>query len=114
MNQNREQQSDSASVTDKNGGVEGTAGVLKRMLQVCGGPICVYEAGEQDRPKIVLLHGAMYDESRFIWDSMFPALSEHFHVFALDTPRHGGSRGLNARLVASENGEPDGRSSWHP
>ena len=74
------------------GGIEGTQGVQKRMLTVLGGPICVYEAGASDRPTVVLLHGAMYDESRFIWDSLFPALSEHFHVFALDTPRHGGSR----------------------
>lgn len=74
------------------GGVEGTNGVLRRMLTACGGPVCVYEAGEENKPKIVLLHGAMYDESRFIWDSLFPALSEKYHVFALDCPRHGGSR----------------------
>lgn len=79
---------DSAS----NGGVEGTPGVQRRMLTVAGGPVCVYEAGQVDRPAVVMLHGAMYDEARFIWDSMFPALSERFHVFALDTPRHGGSR----------------------
>lgn len=73
-------------------GVEGTPDVQKRILTVLGGPICVYEAGDRSRPAVVLLHGAMYDESRFIWDSLFPALSEQFHVFALDTPRHGGSR----------------------
>lgn len=73
-------------------GVEGTPGVQKRLLSVPGGNVCVYEAGDPDRPAIVLLHGAMYDESRFIWDAMFPALSERFHVFAVDTPRHGGSR----------------------
>ena len=75
-----------------NGGVEGTPGVQRRMLTIAGGPICVYEAGRADRPAVVLLHGAMYDEARFIWDGMFPALSERFHMFALDTPRHGGSR----------------------
>jgi len=74
------------------GGVEGTPGVQRRILRVCGGPICVYEAGESNRPPIMLLHGAMYDESRFIWDALFPALSERYHVFALDCPRHGGSR----------------------
>ncbi len=73
-------------------GVEGTPGVQRRILSVCGGPICVYEAGESDRPPIMLLHGAMYDESRFIWDALFPALSERYHVFAMDCPRHGGSR----------------------
>ncbi len=74
------------------GGIEGTPNVQKRMLRICGGPVCVYEAGENNRPPIVLLHGAMYDESRFIWDSLFPVLSERYHVFALDCPRHGGSR----------------------
>lgn len=73
-------------------GVEGTPGVQRRILTVSGGPVCVYEAGDNSRTPIVLLHGAMYDESRFIWDAMFPALSERYHVFAIDTPRHGGSR----------------------
>lgn len=98
MNHNMEEQSDSASAAIKIGGVEGAAGVLKRVLQVCGGPICVYEAGAKDRPKIVLLHGAMYDESRLIWDQLFPALSERYHVFAIDTPRHGGSRPWSGTL----------------
>lgn len=73
-------------------GVEGTSGVQKRLLSVRDGTVCVYEAGDSTRPKIVMLHGAMYDESRFIWDALFPALSERYHVFAVDTPRHGGSR----------------------
>ncbi len=98
MSQIIENQSDNARTAIKVGGVEGTKGVLKRMLQVCSGPICVYEAGEQNRPKIVLLHGAMYDESRLIWDQLFPVLSESYHVFAIDTPRHGGSRPWSGTL----------------
>ncbi len=98
MNHTIEDQKDSKSAVAKIGGVEGTAGVQKRMLQVCGGPICVYEAGERDRPKIVLLHGAMYDESRLIWDQLFPVLSKQYHVFAIDTPRHGGSRPWSGTL----------------
>ena len=77
---------------DTSNGVEGTIGVKKHILQVLDGTVCVYEAGDLNRPAIVLLHGAMYDESRFIWDALFPALSERYHVFAVDTPRHGGSR----------------------
>jgi len=77
---------------DNSGGVEGTPGVQKHLLLVLGGTVCVYEAGDPLLPKIVMLHGAMYDESRFIWDALFPALSERYHVFAIDTPRHGGSR----------------------
>ncbi len=75
-----------------NNGLEGTAGVQKHLFSVCDGTICAYEAGEQNRPAIVLLHGAMYDESRFSWDQLFPVLSGRYHVFAIDTPRHGGSR----------------------
>jgi pimeloyl-ACP methyl ester carboxylesterase len=73
-------------------GVEGTPGVEKRLLTVEDGTICVYEAGKEHKKTIALLHGAMYDESRFIWDALFPALSKQYHVFAVDTPRHGGSR----------------------
>lgn len=80
------------SELEQHSGVEGTPEVQRRILTVSGGPVCVYEAGESNRSPIILLHGAMYDESRFIWDAMFPALSERYHVFAIDTPRHGGSR----------------------
>ncbi len=73
-------------------GVESTVGVKRRILPVLDGTVCVYEAGDPNRPAIVLLHGAMYDESRFIWNALFPALSVRYHVFAIDTPRHGGSR----------------------
>ncbi len=76
----------------RKGGIEGTPNVQKRMLSVCGGPVCVYEAGQNNGASLLMLHGAMYDESRFIWDSLFPVLSERYHVFALDCPRHGGSR----------------------
>jgi pimeloyl-ACP methyl ester carboxylesterase len=79
-------------------GVEGTPGLLVHQLSVCGGPVYVYEAGEKSRPAVVLLHGAMYDESRFSWDSMFPALSRRYHVFAVDTPRHGKSRPWEGEL----------------
>lgn len=73
-------------------GVEGVPGVQGRLLNVSGGPVFVYEAGDETKPVVVLLHGAMYDEARFIWDQLFPALSANYHVFALDTPRHGKSR----------------------
>ena len=81
-----------------NNGLEGTAGVQKHLFSVCGGTICAYEAGEKNRPTIVLLHGAMYDESRFSWDQLFPVLSGRYHVFAIDTPRHGGSRPWSGTL----------------
>ena len=77
---------------DEGCGVEGVAGVEKLLISLSGGNICVYEAGDREAKQIVLLHGAMYDESRFIWDQLFPALAERYHVYAVDTPRHGGSR----------------------
>ena len=67
-------------------------GLKHHTLQVCGGPLSVYEAGDPARPAVVMLHGAMYDEARFIWDQMFSFLSADYHLFALDTPRHGKSR----------------------
>ncbi len=75
-----------------NSGVENVPGLKHHNLQVCGGPMSVYEAGDQGRPAVVMLHGSMYDESRFIWDQLFPFLSGDYHLFAVDTPRHGKSR----------------------
>ena len=63
-----------------------------------GGPVCVYEAGEENMPPVLLLHGAMYDEARFIWHHLAPALSRTRHVFAIDFPRHGKSRPWNGTV----------------
>ena len=73
-------------------GVEQTLGMSHHLLKVCGGPLSVYEAGDVSKPILILLHGAMYDEARFIWDQMFPFLSQYYHVYAFDNPRHGKSR----------------------
>lgn len=74
------------------GGVENVPGLRHHLFNICGGPISIYEAGDIERPTVVMLHGAMYDEARFIWDQMFPFLSRYYHLFALDIPRHGKSR----------------------
>jgi pimeloyl-ACP methyl ester carboxylesterase len=87
-----EKMNETKKVQEIAGGVESVPGLKHHALQVCGGPISVYEAGNRNRPAVVMLHGAMYDEARFIWDQMFPFLSKDYHVFALDTPRHGKSR----------------------
>lgn len=76
----------------KIGGVEHVPGLKHHKFMIEGGPISIYEAGKTDAPKVVMLHGAMYDEARFIWDQMFPYLSKYYNVFAVDTPRHGKSR----------------------
>jgi len=83
---------DATNTKEMTGGVENVAGLKHHAITVCGGPISVYEAGDKGKPAVVLLHGSMYDEARFIWDQMFPFLSCDYHVFAVDTPRHGKSR----------------------
>lgn len=62
------------------------------ILKLERGPVCVYESGKDGLPPVLLLHGAMYDESRLIWHHLVPELSESRHVFAVDFPRHGKSR----------------------
>lgn len=80
------------TINAKHCGVEATPGLMHRVVHVHGGPVSVYEAGSPDRQSVVLLHGAMCDEARFIWDQLFPVLAEEFRVVAVDTPRHGRSR----------------------
>lgn len=80
------------------GGVENVPGLKYHELMVCGGLMSVYEAGPEEKPSVVMLHGAMYDEARFIWDQMFPYLSEAYHIFAIDMPRHGKSRPWEGNL----------------
>lgn len=74
------------------GGIENVAGLIHHRIQAGGGPISVYEAGNPAHPDVVLLHGAMCDEARFIWDQLFPALAPDYHLWAVDMPRHGASR----------------------
>lgn len=83
---------------ERRGGVEGTPGVRHEVFQVEGGPLSVYVAGDPHRAPVVLLHGGMYDEARFIWDQLFPTLAQHLHVHAIDLPRHGASRPWQGRL----------------
>jgi pimeloyl-ACP methyl ester carboxylesterase len=83
---------DIADGEKKAGGVEAVVGLKRHLLQLAGGPISAYEAGPEGRPAVVLLHGAMYDEARFIWDRLFPELCRDYRVFAIDLPRHGKSR----------------------
>jgi len=79
-------------------GVEATPSLIHHQFEVCGGPLSVYEAGDSNKPTVVMLHGAMYDEARFTWDQLFPYLARDYHVHAIDTPRHGKSRPWNGHL----------------
>ncbi|MDD4752506.1 MAG: alpha/beta hydrolase [Desulfitobacteriaceae bacterium] len=73
-------------------GIENVPDLKHYQLIVNGGPMSIYQAGNSNKPIVVMLHGSMYDESRFIWDQMFPFLSKYYQLYALDIPRHGKSR----------------------
>ena len=66
--------------------------INRSILQICGGPVAVYEGGKSGAKTLILLHGAMYDESKLIWHNLAPRLAEEYHVVAIDFPRHGHSR----------------------
>jgi len=83
---------DHSTAQEITGGVESVPGLVHHCFEVCDGPLSVYEAGDATQPCVVMLHGAMYDESRLIWDQLFPFLSSSYHLYAIDTPRHGKSR----------------------
>ena len=71
------------------------------------GPIQVLEAGPEDAPPLVLIHGFGGDLNN--WMFLQPLLAEHFRTLAIDLPGHGGSgKALNgadapalARAVAA-------------
>lgn len=60
-------------------------------LSVLGGPVRLYRTGE-DGPAVLLLHGAMLDTAHGVWHNIVPQLAADHRVYAIDMPRHGGSR----------------------
>ena len=61
-------------------------------LTIAGGPIRLHHSGAEDSPPILLLHGAMLDSAPFTWHHLAPILATTHRVWAIDLPRHGGSR----------------------
>jgi len=61
-------------------------------LTIAGGPIRLHHSGDEGLPPILLLHGAMLDSAPFTWHHLAPILAETHRVWAIDLPRHGGSR----------------------
>lgn len=47
------------------------------------------EAGPEDAPVLILLHG--YTDSSLDWSQVIPYLEDDFHIYALDLRGHGGS-----------------------
>lgn len=60
-------------------------------LTVLGGPVRLYRAGDSG-PPVLLLHGAMLDTAQGVWHEIVPQLAPDHRVYAIDMPRHGGSR----------------------
>ncbi|WP_147918125.1 alpha/beta fold hydrolase [Ruania zhangjianzhongii] len=60
-------------------------------LTVLGGPVRLYRAGDAG-PPVLLLHGAMLDTAHGVWHDIAGQLAPDYQVYAIDMPRHGGSR----------------------
>ncbi|HLS14255.1 MAG TPA: alpha/beta hydrolase [Beutenbergiaceae bacterium] len=60
-------------------------------LNVLGGPVRLYRAGDTG-PPVLLLHGSMLDTAQGIWHDVIPHLSADHQVYIIDMPRHGSSR----------------------
>ena len=73
------------------------AGVGSRFVEgVNGLRMHVLEAGEQDRPAVLLLHG--FPELAYSWRKLMPALAEAgFHVIAPDQRGYGETTGWDGR-----------------
>ena len=63
----------------------------KLTMQVQGLQACVYTAGENGSP-VVLLHGGGTDSATLSWRLAIPALAAEHRVFAPDWPGYGGSQ----------------------
>ncbi|MEV0699027.1 alpha/beta hydrolase [Saccharopolyspora sp. NPDC050389] len=61
-------------------------------LELAGGPVRLYTAGDKEREPVLLLHGAMLDTVELLWHRVLPALARTHRVYAIDLPKHGGSR----------------------
>lgn len=66
-------------------------------LTILGGPVRLYRAGDTG-PPVLLLHGAMLDTAQGVWHEIVPQLAPDHRVYAIDMPRHGGSRPWTGKL----------------
>jgi pimeloyl-ACP methyl ester carboxylesterase len=71
-----------------------------RFIDVEGARLHVVEAGAEDAPRLVLLHGASAN-LRELWNPLAPALTADHRVIAIDRPGYGHStRGRGAEKLA--------------
>ncbi len=70
----------------------GSAFAGSTALTLAGGPIQLHVSGEPGAPPALLLHGAMLDSAELSWRFVAPELAKEHRVYAIDLPKHGGSR----------------------
>ncbi len=64
-------------------------GAIKRTVHSGGVELALVEAGDPQRPTVVLVHG--YPDTKEVWDTVVPLLAERYHVVAYDVRGFGGS-----------------------
>jgi len=78
-------------------------GAREQMIEepVFGGRAWVFEAGQRDRPAVVLVHG-LGDLGAGTWQALVPVLAQRYHVLTFDLPGFGRSTKSN-QLYSPEN-----------
>jgi pimeloyl-ACP methyl ester carboxylesterase len=61
----------------------------RRVVSADGTELAVVEAGDEDRPTLVLIHG--FPNTKEIWDEVIDALADRFHLVAYDVRGAGAS-----------------------
>ncbi|MEV8465737.1 alpha/beta fold hydrolase [Fluviibacterium sp. DFM31] len=72
--------------------------------QIDGRHVSWMDAGPEDAPPVVLLHGGGLDRASLSWRLLMPELARTHRVIAPDWPGHGDSAGLNRPFVIADLG----------
>jgi pimeloyl-ACP methyl ester carboxylesterase len=64
-------------------------GAVERRVRGAGVELAVAEAGEHDRPTVLLVHG--YPDTKEVWSEVVVHLADRFHIVAYDVRGAGGS-----------------------
>ncbi len=60
------------------------------MLELAGNKVSYFEAGNREKPAIILLHG-LAGSAAYSFSELSQKLSDHFHLLIIDQPGHGRS-----------------------
>jgi len=66
-----------------------TTGIVERRVRGAGVALAVAEAGDRDRPAVLLIHG--YPDTKEVWSEVAVHLAPRFHVIAYDVRGAGAS-----------------------